>query len=190
MSRLTSRSTIWLGFAFLASAVPVAGQQTRPNALLVGKLIYVDHMPAGLDQWIIEDLRVWGRYKRTANPEGVDLVVQAHVPERETEYDMRGGLPRPREKKGKPGGADECPRLKPSDPRPVTISVVDWVTNERLWYVHLIDKRPKKEDLEQPSGPHNDIFTRGMTPDQIAMKITTRLREYVTELERSGTSKQ
>jgi hypothetical protein len=159
--------------------------------LLAGKLIYVDHMPASLDEWIIEDLRVWGRYKREANPEGVDLVVQAYVPERETEYDMRGGVPHPRQPKklGIPV-PERCPRLKPSDPLPVTISVVDWVTGEWLWYAHLIDKKPKKADLEQPASPHTDIFTRGMTPDQVAMKITTRLREYVDALEKTGVNKQ
>jgi hypothetical protein len=96
------RLTIWASFFLIVGGVPLAGQQgseTRPNKLLSAKLVYVDHMPDNLDQWLIEDLRVWGKYKRTVNPEGVDLVIQAEVPERQTEFDMRGGIPRPRQKK-------------------------------------------------------------------------------------------
>lgn len=66
------------------------------------------------------------------------------------------------------------------------MNVVDWVTGERLWYAHLINKKAKKEESEVPAGPHTDIYTRGMTPDQIAMKLTTKLHEYVSELEKGG----
>ena len=66
------------------------------------------------------------------------------------------------------------------------MSVLDWVTGERLWYAHLLNKKPKKDEGEIPAGPHTDIYTRGMTTDQIAMKLTTKLREYVSELEKGG----
>jgi hypothetical protein len=172
--------------------MPARAQKTRPNELLAGKLIYVDHMPQNLDQWIIDDLRLWGRYKRTANSEGVDLVIEARVPEQSTEYEMRGGIPRPRRGKTEgSGGSAECPRLKPSDPPPVTISVVDWATGERLWYAHLLNKKFKKEEnAEMPAGPHTDIYTRGLTPDQVAMKAVTKLRQYVAQLESEAGGKQ
>ncbi len=73
----------------------------KPNRLLTGKLIYVASMPQNLDQWIVEDLRVWGKYKLTGEPEGVDLMIQPEIPERSTELEMRGGVPRPREAKKK-----------------------------------------------------------------------------------------
>ncbi len=96
------RLTIWATFFLMVGGIPLAGQQgseAKPIKLLSAKLVYVDHMPDNLDQWLIEDLHVWGKYQRTVNPEGVDLVIQAEVPERQTELDMRGGIPRPRQKK-------------------------------------------------------------------------------------------
>ena len=70
------------------------GQQApaeKPNELVVGKLIYVASMPDGLDQWIIDFLRRWGKYKVTSNPEGVDLVIQAANPEKELRLENAGG---------------------------------------------------------------------------------------------------
>lgn len=63
----------------------------------------------------------------------------------------------------------------------------DWVTGERIWYAHLLDRKPKKVELEDiPAGPHTDIFVRGLVPDQVAMKLVAKLREYVTGLDRTG----
>lgn len=64
--------------------------------------------------------------------------------------------------------------------------MIDWVTNENLWLVHLLDRKPKKDELDLPVGQHTDIFTRDLAPDQIAQKLSTKLREYVSELERAG----
>ncbi len=203
------RRMIGLGLVLIAAALPVTGQQSAApdrNVLLAGKLIYVRPMPGdqnqrpygtavrgkgsvldNLDQWIIEDLRVWGRYRRTNNPEGVDLLVEAVVPEQSTDFEMRGGAPRPprRRKNADPG--EQCSRLKPGESPAATINVLDWVTGERLWYAHLIDKKFKREvDAEIPAGPHTDVYVRGLTPDQTAMKLVTRLREYVAQLEKGS----
>ena len=100
--RVMPRLTIWASFFLIVGGMSLAGQQAseaKPIKLLSAKLVYIDHMPNNLDQWLIEDLHVWGKYKRTVDPEGVDLVIQAEVPERQTELDMRGGIPRPRQKK-------------------------------------------------------------------------------------------
>ena len=81
-----------LGVSFLLAQEP---SPSRPNRLTTGKLVYVERMPEALDRWIIDDMRVWGKFKTTSNPEGVDLVIRAEVPERTTEIDVRGRTPRP-----------------------------------------------------------------------------------------------
>lgn len=187
MWRLKTCFSLILSFSLLSDAGPQAGQQgpeAKPTRLATAKLIFVEHMPQSLDRWLIEDLRVWGKYKRESNPEGVDLVFHADFPEHPVEILLRGGIPQPRQKKkGGDSSSEQCPYLKPGEAVP-TISVIDWVTGERLWYAHLIDKKPKKEAAEAPPGPHTDVFTRGLTPDQVAMKVVSRLREYEGELEK------
>ena len=83
----------------ILAAVPAFGQQAatkKPNELLAGKLIYVAPMPDNIDQWVIDFLRRWGKYKVTSNPEGVDLVLKAVNPDKDTEWEMRGGVPSPK----------------------------------------------------------------------------------------------
>src|SRR5215471_5245332 len=73
------------------------------NRLVTGKLIYVAPMPNGLDKWLQQDLKDWGRYRITSNPEGVDLQIQAEVPEKQPRYKERHGVPMPKgESKDKP----------------------------------------------------------------------------------------
>jgi len=208
-----------LGLALIVAALPAAGQQSGApdrNALLAGKLVYIKPIPSNpnerpygtaargkgsvldnLDQWIIEDFRVWGRYGRTNNPEGVDLLVEVVVPEQSTDFETRGrpplppgrggGGPVPRRRGRNADSGEQCPRLKPGESPVATINVLDWVTSERVWYAHLIDKKFKREvDAEIPAGPHTDVYVRGLTPDQTAMKLLTRLREYVAQLEKGS----
>jgi len=175
----------------ILAAVPAFGQQAatnKPNELLVGKLIYVAPMPAGLDQWIMDFLRRWGKYKVTGDPEGVDLVIKAYNPEKALELEKRGGVPQPRgEGRRLPV---PVPRKERQELPAISISVIDWVTDEPLWHADILDRKQKKDEENPPAGPRTKIYARGMTPDQLAQKVTARLREYVTELEKAGGEKQ
>jgi hypothetical protein len=150
----------------LASTVPSAAQQA-PTRLVTGKLVYVDSMPDNLDRWIMDDLRGWGKYKVTANPEGVDLVFRAEVPEESQRYTLRRGVPQPKREKERAERA---------------IEVVDWVTTKVLWKAVILDKKPKSGEAEPPDGPQTTIFARGLKPDEIATKLMGRLRRYVEQL--------
>jgi len=157
----------------------VAGAQaptSKPNKLVSARIVYVAPMPLSLDQWVAEDLRSWGKYRVTANPEGVDLTVSAIETENETEYGLKKGVPQP--KKQRPG------------PPVVSIKVVDWITNQILWDVQMLDRKPKKEAAEPQPGPHSSLLVRGLRPEEIAQAVTQMLRLYVAQLERAQTSKQ
>ena len=69
--------------------------EEQPNELVAGRLIYVNRMPGELDRWIVDFLRRWGKYTVTGDPEGVDLVWDAHRAGTEVRYrlDRRRGLP-------------------------------------------------------------------------------------------------
>lgn len=175
------------GVLILAVA-PLLGHQAapkRPNELLVGKLMYVAPMPDNLDQWISDFMRRWGKYKLTGNPEGVDLVLKAVKPaDKETEWENREGVPQPRgERRRLPG---PIPRRGGKEVPVVSIDVVNWVTSERIWHAEVLNRKQKKDEPEPPAGPETTIFARGMTPDQIAMKVTRLLQAYVAELEKAG----
>jgi len=143
-------------------------------------------MPAGLDQWILEFLQRWGKYRVTADPEGVDLYIEAIIPGDPRKPVLPEGVPAPPPEEPRFPLPGRCPRQKRSEPPAMAIHVVDWVTRESLWHAHLLDKKPKKDEPDPPLGPHTDIFTRGMTPDQIAQKLVANLRGYVTELEKAS----
>ncbi len=158
----------------------------RPNELLVGKLIYVAPMPGGMDGWITDGLRRWGKYQVTGNSEGVDLVLKSYKPEKETEWVKHNGIPVPK-------GEDRRTPLskkKREDLPAVAFSVVDWVSDEPVWQADILDRKQKKDEPDPPAGPHTQIFARDMTPDQIAQRVTMKLREYVTQLEKGGETKQ
>ena len=164
-------------------------QQTpaeKPNELVVGKLIYVESMSDGLDQWIIDSLRHWGKYKVTSNAEGVDLVIQATNPEKELRLENRAGTAQPR-------GADRPPlpihKGKHDELPAISISVIDWVTNQPVWHADILNRNPKKDEATTPAGPQTKIFARAMTTDQLAQKVTAKLREYEEGLEKSAAGK-
>jgi hypothetical protein len=158
----------------------------KPNRLVVGKLIYVESMPDGLDQWIIDFLRRWGKYKVTSNAEGVDLVIQATNPEKELRLETRGGTAQPR-------GADRPPfpihKGKHGELPAILISVIDWVTNRPVWQADILNRNQKKDEATTPAGPQTKIFARAMTTDQLAQKVTAKLREYEEGLEKSAAGK-
>ncbi len=175
---------LWLGTILVLATVSASGkapqsrqatQEDSPqksNRLVTGKIAYVAPMPADLDKWIAEDLRSWRKYQVTANPEGVDLVIRANAPEKDTRYVLRGGVPQPKRER--------------SAPPALSISVVDWVTNQTLWQVDLVERKPKKDEPEPTPGPHTSIVARGLSPDQLGMKIIRKFRKYVEQLEKNG----
>src|SRR5437867_6938192 len=164
-----------LGLAVNLASTLAAGQQTepkRPNKLVTAKLICVTSMEDNLDQWILDDLRAWGKYRVTGDPEGADLVMRAYKPEKEPRYRVgREGIPQPK------GERRELPAL--------SVTVVDWVTNERLWEAEILNKKPKSRDAEASPGPETQIYARGLKPDQLAQKLTRKLRDYVEVLEKA-----
>jgi hypothetical protein len=165
------------------------GQQApaeKPNELVAGKLIYVDSMPDGLDQWLVDFLRRWGKYKITSNAEGVDLVIEAVNPEKDLQLETRGGTAQPK-------GSDRphLPMSRGKHRLPVTsISVIQWVSSQPVWYADILDRKPKKDETDLPAGPKTKIFAHAMTSDQIAQRIVAKLREYEEGLEKSGGGKK
>jgi hypothetical protein len=178
-----------VGLVVVGICALALGQQApveKPNELVVGKLIYVAPMPDGLDQWIIDFLRRWGKYKVTSNPEGVDLVLQATNPEKELRLENRAGTAQPR-------GADRPPspihKGKHDEVPANSISVIDWVTSQPIWRADILDRKQKKDEADLPAGPQTKIFARAMTSDQLAQKVTAKLKEYEEELEKSAGGK-
>jgi hypothetical protein len=148
---------------------------TRRERLLTAKLVAVPAMPNGLDRWLIEELRNWGKYKVTVDPEGVDLEIRSYDPEKEPQFRIRRGIPQPKREKHEP-------------PPVLSVSVIDWVSNEALWQADLLNKKPK-EGEDTPAGPQTQISARGLKPQQLAQELISRLRQYVSELERAATRK-
>ncbi|MCL5005850.1 MAG: hypothetical protein M1404_04895 [Acidobacteria bacterium] len=155
---------------------PALGQQqpTRnvPNPLIDGKLMYVGRMPENLDSWIVVDLRSWGKYKPTRDPEGVDLVMEAEEPERSVEYEMRQGVPQPR----------RVERRREDRGVMFRIVVADWVTRRPVWQADILDKKPKKGHREITKGTHSEIYARGLSNQELAEEILRTLRSYVDYL--------
>jgi len=168
-------------------AVAVAQQApaAKPNELVVGKLIYVASMPNGLDQWIIDDLRRWGKYKVTSNAEGVDLIIQAVDPQKELRLETRAGTAQPK-------GADRPhlphPRGRGDELPPLSISITDWVTSQTIWQANILDRKPKKDEAA-PAGALTEIYAHSLTSDQLAQKVVEKLREYEEGLEKSAPGK-
>ena len=191
-ARREMRGILWssIGLVVVGICALALGQQApaeKPNELVVGKLIYVESMPDGLDQWIIDFLHRWGKYKVTSNAEGVDLVIQATNPEKDLRLENRAGTAQPR-------GADRPPspihKGKHDELPANSISVIDWVTNQPVWHADILDRKQKKDETTTPTGPRTKIFARAMTTDQLGQRIIERLREYEEGLEKSAAGKK
>jgi hypothetical protein len=178
---MTVKLTIYLIFLTVATMGsgqqagirPAAGQGSPANRLVSAKLVAVTSMPDGLDRWLIDDLRAWGKYKVTVDPVGVDLVIRGYDPEKQPELRMKKGIPQPKREKHEP-------------PPVLSVSVIDWVSNERLWQADILNKKAKEGQPDSAPGPQTRIEARGLTPDQLAQKLTARLRAYVTQLEKTN----
>lgn len=158
-------------FSLCLLVTPALGQQKiegTHNPLINGKLMYVGRMPNNVDKWIIYDLRTWGKYKPTRQIEGVDLVMKAYKPETKTQYEMRRGIPQPKEVRKHP------------DRRHVmfTIGITNWITGRLVWQAEVLDRKPKRDE---DAAPTNDarIRARGLSSQQLAQAITRELRRYV-----------
>jgi hypothetical protein len=154
-----------------AEAQPAGSSQA--NRLVTGRLIYVAPMPGQLDKWLQSDLEQWGKYRVTSNSEGVDLEIRAIVPEREPRYRERHGVPLPRQE-------------SKDKPQETEIDIVDWTSGARLWTVTLLDKKVDHKAPQPAPGPSLELRAHGMTPDQLALKLTAELRRYVEQLQGSA----
>jgi hypothetical protein len=173
---------MWTGLLFvLAAAVghaqrtdnaSTAAQTATWKRLITAKLVAVTSMPNGLDRWLIEDLRAWGKYRVTIDPEGVDLLIRGYNPEKEPQFKMRRNIPQPKREKHEP-------------PPVLSIVVIDWISDEALWQAEIRNKKPK-EGEDTPAGPLTQINARGLKPQQLADELTSRLRRYVSGLEARG----
>lgn len=153
---------------------PAAGQQKareNKNPLVDGKLMYVARMPDNLDAWIVSDLGEWGRYKPTRQIEGVDLAMKAYEPETRIQYEMRRGLPRPKE-------------VRTDRKRKhvmFSIVVTDWVTGRQVWQADIMNRKPNRDAITKP-GENVEINAKGYSPQHMAQAITRELRRYVDHL--------
>jgi hypothetical protein len=116
----------------------------------------------------------------------VDLVIQATNPEKELRLENRAGTAQPR-------GADRPPlpgsKGKHDELPAVSISVIDWVTNQPVWHADILNRNQKKDEATSPAGPQTKIFARAMTSDQLAQKVIAKLREYEEALEKPASGK-
>ena len=154
--------------AFGQAGVAPAG--SAANKLLSGKLIYVAPMPNELDTWITQSLTAWQRYKVTANPEGVDLVVRAVIPDENTRLRLHRGLP-------------QAAKASKAPPTP-SIKVLDWVTGAILWQADIVDKSAKKDAPAPSPSEHVEIPARGLSVEQLGARIARAFREYVESLQK------
>ena len=165
----------------LAASLGAQAKPARPskpaavNRLMTAKLIYVSPMPAGLDRWIIEEFRGWGRYHPTGESAGVDLEMVAHTPPKKPiQYVTRHDVPQPKTKRWW--------QKKKKEPIVLSIGVINWVTGQSLWHADVLDARQKSGE-NPPSGPRTEIYAKGLTPAELAIKITTTFRRYVDSLQ-------
>lgn len=176
--RVRMRKSAAVGFLVLltptvnARALQEGRTSKSDDRLVNGKIIYIAPMPDNLDQWITQDLKAWGKYHVTVNPEGADLVMRAHVPERDTRFRMRNGIPQPAK--------------EPKTPPAPSVDVVDWVTSRVVWGADILNKKSKRDEQEPAPASHVEILARGLGTDQLGMKIAREFRAYVEQQESGG----
>jgi hypothetical protein len=159
-------------FLILCPALVPAQQATKPqDRLLTARVIYVAPMPGKLDQWIINDLQAWGKYRIVGDSEGVDLVLRAVTPPKHIEYTRSEHIP--------------IRSHANKEPAILSLTVVNWVTGEKVWEARILN-RNRKKNHNPPPGPDTEIDARKMKPDQVAERCVNLLRDYVTQLEASG----
>ncbi len=163
-----------LALFFLATPAIGQGLAQERNPLIDGKLMYVGWMPDNLDSWIVVDLRAWGKYKPTRDAEGVDLVMEAQKPERRTEFQMRHGIPQPKQVERRRG------RIM------FSIVVANWVTRKTVWQADILDKKPQKGRREATTGSRSEIYAKGFSTQELAEEILRTLRSYVDHLSSEG----
>ena len=173
----------WLVLILILVTAAAVGQEAAKaptSRLLTGKLLYVAPMTGGLDGWLMDDLRQWGKYEVTGNAEGVDLVLKSYKPEKDMEWKNNPeGVPMPKD------DSKHSPFSHKKGELPaVSFAVIDWVTDEPLWQAEVLNRKQKKDEPDPPPGPKTQIFARDLSPDQIAQRVATKLREYVTSLEK------
>ncbi len=175
MKRNVAMAGCFLGLAtVVALGQQPPASQSPANRLVTGKILYVGQMPGGLDQWIIQDLRAWGRYQVSPNSEGVDLTLRAYTPPRAQRPPQLEQMP--------------MPHRAEKPPQASSLTIQDWVTGEVLWRARIVMRKQKKNE-NVPPGPHTEIFARGMKPDQVAERCVTLLKQYVDGLEREAVPK-
>jgi hypothetical protein len=113
------------------------------------------------------------------------LVIRATNPEKELQLETRAGTAQPR-------GADRppSPLHRKHDELPAgSISVIDWVSSQPVWYADVLNRKQKSDEATPPAGPRTKIFARAMTSDQLAQKVVAKLKEYEEGLEKSAPGK-
>lgn len=160
----------------LLAALSLAGfarpsRAAEANHLTTAKIIYVEPMPSGLDQWIIQDLRAWGKYQISGSEQGVDLVIRSQKPAKKIHYTRHETPP--------------VLHRQHTVPPVLSVTVVDWVTGAKLWQAQILNVGPKK-DQKNVLGPETEIDARHMKPDEIAERCTNLLRRYVESLENTA----
>ncbi len=173
MRRFLNLALITIAACGLLAAQETPKAAAANNRLVTGKLMYVGQMPEGLANWIMQDLKDWGRYKPTVNSEGVDLVMKSYTPRKYTQYKEHHGIPMPK----------EIHRKKGHEKPPVaTIVVTNWITGDPLWSADIVDRKPKKDEDDAKPGDSVKIYARGMSNEELASRITDALRAYVEHL--------
>lgn len=140
------------------------------DRLISAKLVAVPPMPDNLDKWIIENLRAWGKYRVTGDPEGADLIMSADFEEKDPQYTTKRGVVQPKKEK--------------KHPPVLSVEVLDWVNKQPLWHADVLNDKPQPGKAGPvTSGPEITLQARGLSTDQLGAQLVRKFREYVTGLE-------
>ncbi len=174
------------GLSFANSCPPARAQEDSSHQakasseavhrLVSAKLIGVTPMPDNLDKWIIEQLRAWGKYRVTGDPEGADMVMSARSEDKTPQYKTKRGAVRPKKEK--------------EHPPVLAVTVEDWVTKDALWHAEILNEKPGSPPEGSFDGPEITLAARGLSADQLGAQLVRKFREYVTRLEQTQTGRQ